>query len=100
MNPPKADGEKSENQKKKEAKKAEKANKKAAHNKAEGAKDNADEKDDGPDVSANMYGVQQMNQSRDKPVTVITHIKDLGVSLNDKTVNIRGRLHTSRAKGK
>ena len=45
------------------------------------------------------YGVQQMNQSRDKPDIVITHIKDLGVSLNEKTVTIRGRLHTSRAKG-
>ena len=40
-----------------------------------------------------------MNQSRDKPDTVITHIKDLAVSLDEKTVNIRGRLHTSRAKG-
>ena len=40
-----------------------------------------------------------MNQSRDKPDIVITHIKDLGVSLNEKTVTIRGRLHTSRAKG-
>ena len=49
-----ADGEKSENQKKKEAKKAEKANKKAAHNKADGVKENADEKDEGPDVSTNM----------------------------------------------
>ena len=45
------------------------------------------------------YGVQQMNQSRDKPDIVITHIKDLGVNLNEKTVTIRGRLHTSRAKG-
>ena len=40
-----------------------------------------------------------MNQSRDKPDIVITHIKDLGVNLNEKTVTIRGRLHTSRAKG-
>lgn len=98
-NPPKADGEKSENQKKKDAKKAEKANKKAAH-KAESGTAEGDDKEEGPDVSANMYGVQQMNQSRDKPDIVITHIKDLGVSLNEKTVTIRGRLHTSRAKGK
>merc|ERR1719326_271767 len=41
-----------------------------------------------------------MNQSKTKPDTVITHIGDLGVALNEKTVNIRGRLHTSRAKGK
>lgn len=100
--PPAATGgdEKSENQKKKDAKKAEKANKKAAH-KAEAGKDPAgEEKDDGPDVSAGKYGVQEMNQSKTKPDTVITHIGDLGVSLNEKTVNIRGRLHTSRAKGK
>jgi len=98
--PPPASGEKSENQKKKDAKKAEKANKKAAH-KAESGKDaTADDKDDGPDVSAGKYGVQQMNQSRDKPNIVITHIGSLNTSLNDKTVNIRGRLHTSRAKGK
>ena len=95
-----ADGEKSENQKKKDAKKAEKANKKAAH-KAESGKDAANEdKDDGPDVSAGKYGVQEMNQSRNKPNIVITHIGDLGVKLNEKTVNIRGRLHASRAKGK
>lgn len=92
--------EKSENQKKKEAKKAEKANKKAAH-KAEAGKDNAaEDKDEGPDVSEGKYGVQQMNQSRDKPNITITHIGDLNVSLNEKTVTIRGRLHTSRAKGK
>ena len=100
--PPAATGgdEKSENQKKKDAKKAEKANKKAAH-KAEAGKDPAgEEKDDGPDVSAGKYGVQEMNQSKTKPDTVITHIGDLGVALNEKTVNIRGRLHTSRAKGK
>ena len=34
--------------------KTDKADKKAAHTKAEGGKDNADEKDEGPDVSANM----------------------------------------------
>jgi len=98
---PAANGEeKSENQKKKEAKKAEKANKKAAH-KAEAGKDGAeDDKDEGPDVSAGKYGNQEMNQSKTKPNIVITHIGDLGVKLNEKTVNIRGRLHTSRAKGK
>jgi len=98
--PPANGEEKSENQKKKEAKKAEKANKKAAH-KAEAGKDGAeDDKDEGPDVSAGKYGNQEMNQSKTKPNIVITHIGDLGVKLNEKTVNIRGRLHTSRAKGK
>jgi len=98
--PPPA-GEKSENQKKKDAKKAEKANKKAAHKAGESGKDTtADDKDEGTDVSEGKYGVPQMNQSRDKPNIVITHIGDLGTSLNEKTVNIRGRLHASRAKGK
>merc|ERR1711983_706139 len=80
--------------------KAEKANKKAAH-KAEAGKDGGeDDKDEGPDVSAGKYGNQEMNQSKTKPNIVITHIGDLGVNLNEKTVTIRGRLHTSRAKGK
>ena len=68
--------------------------------KAESGKDaSTDDKDEGPDVSAGKYGVQEMNQSRNKPNIVITHIGDLGVKLNEKTVNIRGRLHASRAKG-
>jgi len=41
-----------------------------------------------------------MNMSKDKPSTVLSLVKDLGVKLNEKTVTIRGRLHTSRAKGK
>jgi len=96
---PPTDGEKSETQKKREAKKAEKASKKAAH-KAEESGGQAEAKDDGPDVSAGMYGNQEMNQSKDKPCTVLTPVKDLCLKLNEKTVTIRGRLHTSRAKGK
>merc|ERR1719192_2111262 len=60
----------------------------------------ADVTDDGPDISAGMYGNQEMNQSKDKPGTVLTPVKDLCLKLNEKTVTIRGRLHTSRAKGK
>ena len=41
-----------------------------------------------------------MNQSKSKPDTRLTHIGDLGVKLDEKTVTIRGRLHTSRTKGK
>jgi len=96
---PPTDGEKSETQKKREAKKAEKASKKAAH-KAEESGGQAEAKDDGPDISAGMYGNQEMNQSKDKPGTVLTPVKDLCLKLNEKTVTIRGRLHTSRAKGK
>jgi len=94
-----AEGEKSETQKKREAKKAEKANKKAAHKSAE-TEGKADVTDDGPDISSGKYGVQEMNQSKEKPSTVLTLVKDLGMKMNEKTVSIRGRLHTSRAKGK
>jgi len=96
------DGEKSETQKKREAKKAEKASKKAAHKSEETDKGAAaDEgKDEGPDVSQGKYGVQEMNQSKTKPDTVLLPVKDLGIKMKEKTVTIRGRLHTSRAKGK
>merc|ERR1719369_1185773 len=41
-----------------------------------------------------------MNQSKEKPSTVLTLVKDLGMKMNEKVITIRGRLHTSRAKGK
>ena len=41
-----------------------------------------------------------MNQSKSEPDTRLTHIGDLGVKLDEKTVTIRGRLHASRAKRK
>eukprot|EP00090_Calanus_glacialis_P029856 TRINITY_DN4797_c0_g1_i1.p1 TRINITY_DN4797_c0_g1~~TRINITY_DN4797_c0_g1_i1.p1 ORF type:complete len:739 (+),score=305.73 TRINITY_DN4797_c0_g1_i1:38-2254(+) len=96
---PAADGEKSETQKKRDAKKAEKADKKAAH-KSEEVGGQAETKDDGPDVSSGKYGTQEMNQSKDKPSTVLTPVKELGMKMNEKTVTVRGRVHTSRAKGK
>ena len=40
-----------------------------------------------------------MNQSKDKPSTVLTPVKELGMKMNEKTVTVRGRVHTSRAKG-
>jgi len=97
---PAADGEKSETQKKREAKKAEKANKKAAHKAEENSGNKAEAQDDGPDISIGKYGMQEMNQSKEKPNTVLTPVKDLTLKLNEKVVTIRGRLHTSRAKGK
>ena len=95
---PAADGEKSDTQKKRDAKKAEKANKKAAHKSSE-ADDKTEAIDDGPDISSGKYGVQEMNQSKEKPSTVLTPVKELGMKMNEKMVTIRGRLHTSRAKG-
>jgi len=94
-----ADGEKSDTQKKRDAKKAEKADKKAAHKSVE-SDDKTEAKDDGPDISSGKYGVQEMNQSKEKPSTVLTSVKELGMKMNEKMVTIRGRLHTSRAKGK
>jgi len=94
-------GEKSETQKKRDAKKAEKMAKKAAHKSEETGPDSVtDGKDEGPDVSAGKYGIQEMNQSKSKPGTLLTAVKELGLKMNGKMVTIRGRLHTSRAKGK
>ena len=69
------DGEKSETQKKREAKKA---NKKADEG---GSKEDA--KDDGPDVSNGKYGVQEMNQSKDKPSTVLIPVKEANNTFNN-----------------
>lgn len=92
-------GDKSDTQKKRDAKKAEKAAKKATH-KTEESKDGGAAEDEGPDFSAGKYGVQQMNQSREKGGVEITSLKDLKPKLAGAVINIRGRLHTSRAKGK
>merc|ERR1719474_43597 len=87
---PPTDGEKSETQKKREAKKAEKE-KSETQKKREESGGQAEAKDDGPDISAGMYGNQEMNQSKDKPGTVLTPVKDLCLKLNEKTVTIRGK---------
>jgi aspartyl-tRNA synthetase len=100
--PPK-DGEKSEKQQKRDAKKAEKAVKKAEHKSVGGDVNGVatdDNTNEGPDVSEGNYGNMEMNQSKDKPNTIMSLIKDISVKMNGKTVTIRGRLHTSRAKGK
>jgi len=97
------DGDKSETKKKRDAKKAEKLAKKVAHKSEEAAAAGGGEdegKDEGPDVSEGKYGVQEMNMSKERLTTVVTHVKELGLKLNGKTVTVRGRLHTSRAKGK
>ena len=60
----------------------------------------ADEEDLGPDVSAGNYGVSPMNQSRDKPDFRFIDVSVLSSKLNEQSVWIRARLHTSRAKGK
>jgi len=71
-----------------------------AHKVEEGGNGAQESKDEGPDVSAGKYGVQEMNQSRTRPTTVLTSVGQLDLKLAEKRVTIRGRLHTSRAKGK
>lgn len=53
------------------------------------------------DVSVGSYGQINMIQSREKfEDRNFKAIKDLNKELEDQTVWLRGRLHTSRAKGK
>lgn len=40
-----------------------------------------------------------MNQSRDKPSTKLIDVEVLSAKLKEQDVLLRGRLHTSRAKG-
>lgn len=93
-----ATGEKSKGQMKKDAKKAEKAAKRAADKEQKGGEQQAET--DGPDISEGKYGVQEMNQSKVKNVVEIISVRDLKVKDAGNKVWIRGRLHTSRAKGK
>ena len=99
--------ERSEKQLKREAKKAEKQAKKQAHKSASGQVSNlneADADDDdlgGQDVSVGKYGKAAMNQSRDRPTDVkFIDISVLSSKLAEQRVWLRGRLHTSRSKGK
>jgi len=60
------------------------------------------EADDGPDVSAGKYGQPALIQSSGNPEELkrnIVNVKDLNESKTNMTVWVRGRLHTSRAKG-
>jgi nondiscriminating aspartyl-tRNA synthetase len=88
----------SKGQLKKDAKKAEKAAKRAGDK--DQKQDQQQAESDGPDFSAGKYGVQEMNQSKHKNVIEIMNVKDIKVKDAGNKINIRGRLHTSRAKGK
>nr|WIM01491.1 cytoplasmic aspartate--tRNA ligase [Limnephilus lunatus] len=99
---PAADGESAQSKKaaKKLAKELERKQKKAEH-KAAAAPQGAEETTESEDYSVGKYGVTKLIQStgenRDR---VYTDIKDLDGGFAGKDVWIRGRLHTSRAKGK
>ncbi|ERL92973.1 aspartate--tRNA ligase, cytoplasmic isoform X2 [Dendroctonus ponderosae] len=93
--------EKAESKKaaKKEAKKAEKAAKKAEHKAADGP--SAAPARDEADVSEGRYGTLPLIRSDPSaPKRAFTAAKDLTKALTGQQVWIRGRLHTSRAKGK
>ncbi|XP_067002970.2 aspartate--tRNA ligase, cytoplasmic isoform X1 [Anabrus simplex] len=93
---PEGDQAKSKKALKKEAKEAAKAAKKE-----EKKSQNASQLQEAEnDYSAGKYGALPMIQSGDKISREFTHVKDLTKVLADQTVWIRGRLHTSRAKGK
>ncbi|EFN75459.1 Aspartyl-tRNA synthetase, cytoplasmic [Harpegnathos saltator] len=82
---------------KKQQKEAEKAAKKA-EKKAQTQQQPAEES---MDVSVECYGQTNMIQSKEKfEDRKFKAIKDLNKELEDQTVWLRGRLHTSRAKGK
>ena len=69
-----------------------------------GAGGDAEEnEDDGTDVSAGKYGTYGMIQSTEEaPLKSrqFVHVRDLRNDKADQCVWLRGRLHTSRAKGK
>uniref|UniRef100_A0A8B9BQT7 Aspartate--tRNA ligase, cytoplasmic n=1 Tax=Anser brachyrhynchus TaxID=132585 RepID=A0A8B9BQT7_9AVES len=52
------------------------------------------------DYAKERYGVSSMIQSQEKPDRVLVRIKDLTEEKADEVVWVRGRIHTSRAKGK
>lgn len=52
------------------------------------------------DISAGKYGSLGIIQSTENLDRKFSKVKDLDVELNERSVWVRGRLHTSRAKGK
>ncbi|XP_033336549.2 aspartyl-tRNA synthetase [Megalopta genalis] len=83
---------------KKQQKEAEKAAKKAERKaQAQAQQDSSQEED----VSGDKYGETGLIQSKEKHAErKFTDIKNLSPALENQTVWLRGRLHTSRAKGK
>lgn len=52
------------------------------------------------DYSSGLYGSSGLNQSQVKLEYTVTRVSDIGISSLDAKIWTRGRLHTSRAKGK
>ena len=93
--------EKSEKQVKRDAKKAEKQAKKAVHKSEAGPAANVETPsgDNEADHSEGKYGTREMNMSREKSNIKLMNVDILNAKLKDQDVWVRGRLHTSRAKG-
>jgi len=87
----------SKNASKKLKKDAEKAAKKATYKEASQVISSEIEDED---VSMGLYGNLPMIQSTEKPDRELLNLSKLNPSLKDKKVWIRGRLHTTRSKGK
>ncbi|XP_049844446.1 aspartate--tRNA ligase, cytoplasmic [Schistocerca gregaria] len=88
--------EKSKQALKKEAKEAAKKAKKEERLQQKAAQDDASE----PDFCAGKYGQPPMIQSAEKTQRNFVHVKDIKDEIAGQCVWVRGRLHTSRAKGK
>ncbi|CAH1773101.1 unnamed protein product, partial [Owenia fusiformis] len=84
---------------KKQQKEAEKAAKKAQRKQEVAAAESAAGGDQ-EDFAKDRYGIMKMIQSRDRPDRVITRVNGLTPAIADEKVWVRGRLHTSRSKGK
>ncbi|CAH2305404.1 aspartate--tRNA ligase, cytoplasmic [Pelobates cultripes] len=82
---------------KKQQKEAEKAAKKAEKQAKLASEQQAEDEED---FAKDRYGVPAMIQSQEKSDRVLVRVKDLTVENADKTVWVRARVHTSRAKGK
>lgn len=83
---------------KKQAKEQEKAAKKSAKQASENANKQSGDAED--DYSAGRYGKLPMLQSTEKTSRQLSRVKDLASPLSGQYVWVRGRLHTSRSKGK
>ncbi|XP_076357622.1 aspartyl-tRNA synthetase isoform X2 [Tachypleus tridentatus] len=83
---------------KKQAKEVEKAAKKAERQAQNLIKEGVNTLEE--DYSVGQYGKLPMNQSQKKIIKYLVDVKELDLKFADKKVWVRGRLHTSRAKGK
>lgn len=91
-----------EQQSKKAAKKQAKEAQKSARKESRAAANAANEpQDDTPDCSVGKYGVAKMIQSEDTHSDrIFVPVADLSKYLNKENIWVRGRVHTSRCKGK